>query len=216
MSDLCEAVHLAVWKLKRYSFPFDESAIPENGIYLLFEKGEFGHDGDRIVRVGTHTGRGKLVSRLREHFVTENKDRSVFRKNIGRALLNIRKDTFLKCWEYDLTTRRARSLYSGMIDFDYQTQIEKEVSEYIQNNFSFAVIEIDDKKDRLDKELAFVSIISSCNQCFASANWLGMFSTKDKIKKSGLWQEQGLFRELKVVGKYDYILDWITGCTGSE
>jgi hypothetical protein len=63
-----------------------------NGIYVLFERGEECHDGGRIVRVGTHTGDGQLRSRMLQHFVNENKDRSIFRKNIGRALLNRDRD----------------------------------------------------------------------------------------------------------------------------
>jgi hypothetical protein len=49
----------------------------------MFEAGESGHGTDRIVYVGTHTGPGNLPARLAEHFVRENKDRSIFRGNIG-------------------------------------------------------------------------------------------------------------------------------------
>jgi hypothetical protein len=35
---------------------------------------------------------------LKEHFVNENKDRSIFRKNIGRALLNKDNDYFIEQW----------------------------------------------------------------------------------------------------------------------
>ena len=40
--------------------------------------------------------------------MTENKDRSIFRKNIGRAILNKNQDPFLGQWELDLTTRKAK------------------------------------------------------------------------------------------------------------
>lgn len=73
--------------------------MPTDGIYVLFESGEESHGGDRIVRIGTHTGVGQLRSRLQQHFVKENKDRSVFRKNIGRCLLNRDSDPFLPEWE---------------------------------------------------------------------------------------------------------------------
>jgi len=85
MKNYCSAVHRLAHRLRRHHYPFKSEAIPSNGIYLLFEKGESGHDGDRIVRIGTHTGRDQLPSRLNEHFLNENKDRSIFRKNIGRA-----------------------------------------------------------------------------------------------------------------------------------
>ena len=67
--------------------------IYKNGVYILFEKNESGHNGDRIVRIGSHTGNDNLVKRLEEHFLKENKDRSIFRKNIGRALLNKNSDS---------------------------------------------------------------------------------------------------------------------------
>ena len=85
--------------MPKLKFPFDKKKIPLNGIYILFEKGEFAHNTNRIVRIGTHTGNNQLHSRLFQHFLNENKDRSIFRKNIGRALLNKERDTFLEKWE---------------------------------------------------------------------------------------------------------------------
>lgn len=114
----CEKLHNIFNRLNRFHFPFNESKIPKNGIYILFEKGEKGHNGDRIVRVGTHTGVDQLSSRLKQHFLNENKDRSIFRKNIGRAILNKRKDSFLDKWELDLTTRENKEKFSDKIDFN--------------------------------------------------------------------------------------------------
>jgi hypothetical protein len=85
MSDLCYELHQLCSLLPRLRFPFEEKDIPCNGVYILFEEGEEAHGMDRIVRIGSHTGQNKLLSRLREHFINENKDRSIFRKNIGRA-----------------------------------------------------------------------------------------------------------------------------------
>ena len=96
MSKQCKTLHKLFNSMKRFSFPFDEEAIPKNGIYILFEKGERAHEADRIVRIGTHTGSNQLRSRLKQHFLNENKDRSIFRKNIGRAILNKNKDSFLE------------------------------------------------------------------------------------------------------------------------
>ena len=41
--------------------------VPPNGVYVLFEMGEEGHGGERIVRIGTHTGQNNLAPRIREH-----------------------------------------------------------------------------------------------------------------------------------------------------
>ena len=136
MSKNCNTIHQWFNRMKKYCFPFNENEIPKNGIYILFEKEEFGHLTDRIVRIGTHTGNNQLCPRLYQHFVNENKDRSIFRKNIGRALLNKNEDPFLKQWELDLTTKNAKKLYSHSIDFVKQKKVEEMVTKYIQNNLS--------------------------------------------------------------------------------
>ena len=84
------------------------------GALVLFEKSEKAHDVDRIVRIGTHTGQDNLKSRLKEHFINEVKDRSIFRKNIGRCLL--RNDPFLQDWELTPLITEVR-LKNPNIDF---------------------------------------------------------------------------------------------------
>jgi hypothetical protein len=187
MSENCEYIHKLFNNLNRFKFPFNEDEIPLNGIYVFFEKGELAHKTNRIVRIGTHTGKDQLRSRLKQHFINENKDRSIFRKNIGRAILSKEKDPFLKSWEIDLTTKEAKDKYSNLIDFGKQKEIEKKVTKYMQDNFSFAVFGVNDKKKRLELESKIISTISSCKRCNPSKNWLGLFSPKDKIRESGLW-----------------------------
>ena len=165
MSEKCKQLHQWFNNLERFSFPFDKRKIPRNGIYILFEKGETAHGMDRIVRIGTHTGKNQLRSRLKQHFINEKKDRSIFRKNIGRALLNRVKDPFLAQWEIDLTSRDAREKYSALIDFEKQKEIEKNVSQYIQTNFSFVIIEVEAKEKRLELESKIISTISLCDEC---------------------------------------------------
>lgn len=194
MSEECNILHQVFNDMKRFSFPFHSEDIPENGIYILFEKNEKGHGEDRIVRIGTHTGLNQLRSRLFQHFMNENKDRSIFRKNIGRAILNKRKDPFLNQWELDLTTRKAKEKYSNNIDFEKQRKIEKEVSRYIQDNFSFVFFRIDDKDKRLDMESKIISTVSNCDECGPSEEWLGLNSPKEKIRKSGLWLVNELWK----------------------
>ena len=194
MSHECEKIHKLAIRSKRYSFPFDGSKLPMNGVYFLFEKGELGHNQDRIVRIGTHTGDNQLYSRLEQHFMKENKDRSIFRKNIGRALLSQANDPFIRYWEIDLTSRKAREKFAHLVDFDYQQKVETKVSHYIQANFSFSVIEVTEKKQRLETEARFISIVSWCDECKPSKNWLGNNSPKKKIVGSGLWQVNGVYK----------------------
>ena len=194
MSLMCNDIHQLFVTMKRYRFPFDESELPKNGIYILFEKGEIGHNAERIVRVGTHTGEGRLVSRLKEHFLKENKDRSIFRKNIGRAILAKNNDVFLEQWNWDLTTRENRDRLLPLLDTDQQKQIEKKVTSYIQEHFSFVIFEVSTKDDRMDLESKIISTISLCQDCIPSDEWLGNSSPVQKIRKSGLWLVQGLYK----------------------
>ncbi len=191
----CAALHRFARSLPRLRFPFGAEGIPENGIYILFEKGERAHGGDRIVRIGTHTGNGQLPSRLKQHFSTPNKDRSIFRKNIGRALLNRDEDSFLADWERDLTSRVARETYGAHVNAIKQKRVEGRVSKYIQNNFSFSVIRINKKEDRLRLESGIISSVSLCSACKPSKNWLGNFSPKEKIRESGLWIVNELYKK---------------------
>ncbi len=191
----CKEIHLLFNSMTRYSFPYNQNNIPLNGIYILFQKGEGAHNVDRIVRVGTHTGSDQLRARLFQHFVNENKDRSIFRKNIGRALLNKNNDTFLKQWEIDLTAREDKDKYLKSIDMTKQKEVEKQVTKYLQDNFTFTVFEILNKDERLELESKIISTVSSCKECKSSKEWLGNFSPKDKIRKSGLWLVNELYKE---------------------
>lgn len=189
----CRELHELFNSMKRHKFPFNENEIPDDGIYILFEENEKAHNVDRIVRIGTHTGDNQLKSRLKQHFLNENKDRSIFRKNIGRALLNKEKDAFLKQWELDLTTKKAKE--ENKINREKLKEIERKVSEYIQNNFSFAVFPVKDKKKRLEMESKIISTVSLCDECLPSSKWFGLFSPKKKIRKSGLWLVNELYKE---------------------
>jgi len=191
----CEEIHRLFNSMKRYSFPYNPNDIPLNGIYILFQEGEKAHGKDRIVRIGTHTGKDQLRSRLWQHFVNENKDRSIFRKNIGRAILNKDKNPLLKQWELDLTTKEDKDKYLKNIDMKKQKEIEKQVTKYLQENFTFVVFEVLDKNERLALESKIISTVSSCKDCKASTQWLGNYSPKDKIRESGLWLVNELYKE---------------------
>jgi hypothetical protein len=190
---VCEALHEWANSLPAFCFPFDESRIPLNGIYILFERGEVAHRHSRIVRVGTHTGKNHLRSRLHQHFLKENKDRSIFRKNIGRALLKRANDPFLPWWELDLTSRQMRDKHAE-IDLDRQRAIERIVSEYIRDHFNFVAFRVDEKTERLKLESKMISTVSLCDACLPSAQWLGRSSPKKKICDTGLWQVNELHK----------------------
>ena len=195
MIEVCPELHRILERLPHHHFPFDDALIPLNGIYILFEDGEKAHGTNRIVRIGTHTGKDQLRSRLKQHFILENKDRSIFRKNIGRALLNKEKDPFLEKWELDLTTREAKENLGFQIDHEKQKQVEHQVSNYIQSHFRFVVFPVPRKEDRLILESRIISTVSLCSSCRPSPNWLGLFSPKEKIRESGLWIVNELYKQ---------------------
>jgi hypothetical protein len=195
MSEDCAQLHRWLHDRPRLRFPFEAASIPRNGIYVLFESGETAHGGDRIVRIGTHTGQNQLRARLQQHFVLENKDRSIFRKNIGRALLAKAGDPFIEQWEFDLTGSKAREQQGHSVDHLKQGNVERKVSLYIQGHFTFVVLPIATKEQRLRLEARLISTLSLCDECVPSSEWLGNSSPKLKIKKSGLWQVNELHKE---------------------
>ncbi len=195
MSELCHMLHELCQYGTHLDFLSGFESVPFNGIYLLFERGENGHEYERIVRVGTHTGKDQLVPRLKQHFIKENKDRSIFRKNIGRAILKRQQDPFLEDWEIDLTTRKAKDLHGGRIDVEKQQEVEHLVTNHSQTNFSFLVFAEENKPRRLELESKIISTISWCDECRASQEWLGLHSPKKKIRESGLWLVNGLYKE---------------------
>lgn len=192
MSETCHKLHQLVATLSVHRFPFNPTKIPTNGIYILFETGELAHGTNRIVRVGSHTGEGQLRPRLEQHFLNENKDRSIFRKNIGRAILNRDRDPFLKHWNIDLTPRKVKDEYSKTIDSAKQRLIEKQVTTYIQEHFCFVALGIPNKTKRLNLETKLIATVSKCTDCQSSKDWLGRYSPKEEICTGKLWQVKDL------------------------
>jgi hypothetical protein len=192
MSELCGELHRICRELPRHEFRFEPSKIPKNGIYVLFEKGEEGHGGERIVRIGTHTGVNQLRSRLIQHFLKPNKDRSIFRKNIGRCLLHRASDPFLVEWQMDRTTRMAKTIQP--LDNERMGAVERQVTELLQANFSFATIPVATKEKRIHFESRLISTVSNCKICRPSSAWLGLNSPIERIRESGLWQVLELYK----------------------
>jgi len=197
MRSLTFRLHKLFNEQSRFSFPFrqQESEIPKNGIYVIFENGEKFHELERIVRVGTHTGNKQLRSRLNQHFLKENKNRSIFRKNVGRCILNKEKNAYLPLWEMDATSKADKERNVKLLDLTFEKQLEKRISSYIQNNLSFCVFQVDTKEQRLFWESKIVSTLAKSSDPKSSKNWLGQHSTKEKIRVSGLWQVNELYKD---------------------
>lgn len=205
MKSLTSRLHILFNGQKRFSFPFKQqiNEIPANGIYIIFENGEKFGDLDRIVRVGTHTGEKQLRSRLNQHFIKENKNRSIFRKNVGRCILNKNNSPYLPLWELDTTSKADKEKNLRLLDLEFEKEIEKKISDYIQTNLSFSVFQVDTKEQRLFWESKIISTLAKSNELKPSKNWLGNYSTKDKIKTVGLWQVNELFKSSLTEEEFD-------------
>ncbi len=209
MSLTCKRLHDLVQELSEIRWPFDSDHLPRNGIYFFYEAGEiWGHGGDRprIVRVGTHR-EGNFRSRTADHYVIDErkmgfnrnqaapKDRSIFRKNIGRALLHRDRDPYEALWNIDFTTRASRETNGSRRDVEKEKQIEGQVTRILRERFTFRWIELEGQERRMGSqglEAVLIGTLARCGECRPSSNWLGRFSPKPKIAQSGLWLEQHL------------------------
>lgn len=199
---VCEALHKLLNDadlVNRYHYDDDFDRIPKHGVYFIFERGEFAHGSmDRIVRIGTHTGINNLRKRIKEHYITENKDRSIFRKNVGRAIINqTGDDQLLADWNINITKRVNKEQYPRLINNPDIQAVENQVSDYIINNTSFAVIPLMYYLSVWEQKL--IATVSLCKECKGSDRWLGELTPIKKIRDSGLWLVQHVFDKSNVL-----------------
>ena len=186
--DLCFRLHQLLNALPKYTWQDIPSVSFQNGIYIVFERGETYRGMPRIVRVGTHNAPNRLKPRLTDHFVKENRNGSIFRKNIGKALLNRDRDPYLKIWTLDT----SRPPHLGAADPEREKETEKRVSRYLRENMTFAVFPVETKEQRLRMEEAVIASLHHGFDFAPSDKWLGRFSPEPEIYQSGLWLKQGL------------------------
>lgn len=209
MSEHCQWLHEQLQARPVMRFPFDEAELPENGIYFFYEDGEvWGHSGQqpRIVRIGTHRD-GNFRSRVADHYLSGGrrmdlhvnkpapKDRSIFRKHLGRALLSKAQDSYLEIWNIDFTTNRNRQAYSNRRNLAKEREIEEQVTYLLREKFSFRYLELDVAVARMGNkglEAALIGTVAACTHCKPSVSWLGHCSPKPQIRQSGLWLVQHL------------------------
>jgi hypothetical protein len=94
-----------------------------------------------------------------------------------------------------LTTVAAREAYESLVDFDKQAAVESQVTDYIQENYSFAIFRVVSRDKRFDLKWKIISTVSLCDECKPSDSWLGLHSPFPKIQQSGLWLVKGLYKE---------------------
>ncbi|MEG2811862.1 MAG: hypothetical protein RR898_01460 [Clostridium sp.] len=163
----------------------------DNGIYIMFENGETYQGMDRVVRVGTHRADGRLVTRLNNHFTSNNADSSIFRKNIGRALLSRDKSSYQDVWELNTSKSEIRELHKNEIDLEFENELESTITNYLKDNITFVCFKVDTEEERLRLEEGIISTLSRSN-IQSSKEWLGLNHTKKEVVESRLWNIQGV------------------------
>lgn len=81
---------------------------------------------------------------------------------------------------------------SYLVDVEFERQIERQISTYIQENLSFCVFRINNREQRLFWESKIASTLAQSKELRPSSGWFGNYSPKDRIRASGLWQVNGL------------------------
>jgi hypothetical protein len=170
---------------------------PARGVYFFREQGEIRSDsgsGPRIVRVGTHALKGtsgtKLWTRLSQHRGQSNGGGnhrgSIFRQIVGAALIQRDKLSF-PTWGVGNT---ARAQVRGD-----EIALERKVSEVI-GKMSFLWLPIGDEpgpnSQRGYIERNVIALLSNYEKeplDPASENWLGHYSDRERVRKSGLWNQ---------------------------
>lgn len=205
-TNICEWLHTHLEKLPLVKWPFELNDLPDDGIYFFYEKGEFWGHGSykpRIVRIGSCKN-GNFQSRISEHYLFDQrkmtfssnqaapKERSIFRKNIGRALLNKDKSNYLKIWELDFTNKDIRSRCGYLRNIDFERKLEQQITKIIRDAFTFRFVPIKNEMGSKGLESKLIGTVAHCELCKPSKKWLGQFSPKEEIRKSGLWLVQHL------------------------
>ena len=185
---LCVRLHQMMSELPRYTWEEIASVPFRNGIYIVFEQGELYHGLPRIVRIGTHTSPNRLRQRLKDHFVRENHNGSIFRKNIGKALLNQAHDPYLSTWSLDT----SKPPYLGRENPIREREMEQAVSGYLRSCFTFSVFQVDTPEQRLRLEAGMIAALHRAPDFGPSESWLGLSSPEWEIRQSGMWLKQGL------------------------
>lgn len=192
MIDLYKEIHDYFNSLVRYSFPYDrkglENITDKNGLYILFENGENYDKYDRIVRVGSHDADNRLIKRLRDHFLSKRQRKSIFRKHIGRCLLNNRKDDYLNAWNKPFNKITDKEKYKNIVNLEYEKQYEELITTHIRTNLSFAVIpKVYEQSDRDRLEEGLIASLAQSDLKISSTNWLGNEHPDSKIRQSKIW-----------------------------
>ncbi len=171
---------------------------PHRGVYFFFEDGEILLDENerpRITRIGTHAlksgSKASLWQRLSSHKGSQrsgggNHRGSIFRLLVGEALINKNSLVYPEWGKGNNAPRHIK---------DQEQPLEKLVSEYI-GCMPFLCLEINDEPSPKSlrgyierNSIALLSNFGKPALYSPSENWLGHWSNRERVRKSGLWNQ---------------------------
>lgn len=180
---------------------------PSHGVYFFFEPGEersTSGTGPRVVRVGTHAvskgSRTSMWQRLSQHRGTTSGNGqhrgSIFRLLVGEALIR-QGGVTLPSWGVGSSPGaaavRVGSTRPGVVQAELP--VEQHVSQVI-GAMPFVWVAVDDEPGpqsvRSFIERNSIGLLSSAGLAEEdppSAGWLGRSSTRDSVRRSGLWNQ---------------------------
>lgn len=188
---------------------------PERGVYFFLEPGERRHrsgEGDRVVRVGTHAvtarSRARLWTRLNAHRGPAttgggNHRGSVFRGLVGRALARRGDCPLPPTWKRGTDDPKNKSGSTSIVAHEFgmtsaqvtagEADLERRVSTHIRK-MPFLWLSVPDApgcesaRCRIERgAIALLSGYVSPALDPSSGNWLGNYSDREQIRRSGLW-----------------------------
>ena len=194
----------------------DGTDWPDRGVYFFFEPGERrsrSGEGDRVTRVGTHTGlTTSLWNRLSQHCDPVSNGpgshrASVFRGLVGRAL-TYRGDCELpRTWRWANDDRRTKRgmmtevaprfrMTAEQVEAS-EADLERRVSDYI-GRMPLLWLRVPDagkrgsmRRRRIERQaIALLSGYARPALDPPSTHWLGNHSDREKNRESGLWNSK--------------------------
>ena len=179
---------------------------PDRGVYFFFEPGEprcGSGEGPRVVRVGTHAlklgSRTKLWARLRQHRGTlrplgGNHRGSIFRKLVGDALIARQPSLGIETWgKNDSASKQIR---------EAERPLEILVSQCL-GEMTLLFLPLGDApgpdSDRGFIERNSIALLSAYVEPSTDApspDWLGHHSTRERVRRSGLWNNNHVDAEV--------------------
>lgn len=190
--DRAVLIHDMIRKMPQYTWDTIGNLEFENGIYIIFEPKNSDGASNRIVRIGTHTGPDRLKGRIRGHYISNRKDGSVFRKDIGLAMLNKERDEYSDIWNLNTSNPQIKKENEDRLNPDFEKMLEERVSDYLREKTKFVCIEVNDLDERLRIEEGLIAILGGNKNFKPDDDWLGYYHPDSRIRKNFIWNKQGL------------------------